>query len=66
VVSEIVHDDDVTAIQGREQHLLDIDCEPLTVDRAIENPRRLDPIVAQRGQEGCGLPVGRAGPWLST
>ena len=39
------------------ENLLDIDCEALTVDRAIENPWCVDPIVAQRGQEGRGLPV---------
>jgi hypothetical protein len=38
-------------------NLLDVNCEALPVDRAIENPRRLDPIVAQCGQEGCGFPV---------
>src|SRR5258707_3098032 len=57
VAAEIVHDDDVTGLQGREQNLLDVNCEALTVDRAIENPWGLDPIVAQCGQEGCGLPM---------
>jgi hypothetical protein len=57
VATEIVHDDDVTGLQGWEKNLLDVNCEALTVDRAIENPWCLDPIVTQCGQEGCGLPV---------
>src|ERR1700704_5240303 len=57
VAAEIVHDDYVTGLQGREQNLLDVNCEALTVDRAIENPWCLDPIAAQCGQESCGLPV---------
>jgi hypothetical protein len=57
VAAEIVHDDNVTGLQGWEENFIDVNCEALTVDRAIENPWRLDPIVAQCGQEGCGLPV---------
>jgi hypothetical protein len=51
VAAKIVHDDDVTGLHSREQNLLDADCEALTVDRAIENPRRLDPIVAQAARK---------------
>ena len=57
VAAEIVRDDNVTGLQGREENLLDVNCEALTVDRAIENPWRLGPIAAQCGQESCGLPV---------
>src|SRR6202140_5964204 len=46
-----------TEFQPHSGRHLDVDLEALTVDRAIENPRCLDPIVAQCGQEGCGLPV---------
>jgi hypothetical protein len=34
-----------------------VNCEALAVDWAIENPLRLDPIIAQRDQKRCGLPV---------
>src|ERR1700681_206054 len=57
MAAEIVHNDDVTRLQGREENSLDVNCEALTVDRAVENPWCLDPIAAQCGQEGCGLPV---------
>src|SRR5258708_3020757 len=57
VAAEIVHDDDVTGLQGREQNLLDVNCEALTVDRAIEDPWALDPILAHCAQEGFGLPI---------
>ena len=57
MASEIVHDDDVAGLQGREQNLFDVNSEALTVDRAIEDPGCLDPVVAERGQESCCLPV---------
>jgi len=57
VTAEIVQDDDVAWPQGRNQHLLDIDAEPLSVDRSIDQPGRLDAITAQGSQEGHGLPA---------
>ncbi len=40
-----------------EEDLLDVGSEALAVDRAVEDPWRIDPVVAQGGQEGRGLPV---------
>ena len=57
MTAEIVHDDDVAGMQSGAKDLLDIGGEGLAVDRAIEKPRRLDPIVPQCGEEGRGLPV---------
>ena len=57
VAAEIVHDDDVAGRQGRDQHLLDIEPEPLAVDRSIDQPWRVQAIMAQCRQEGHGLPV---------
>ena len=57
MAAEIVHDDDVTGSQSGEEDLLDVSSEGLAVDRAIENPWSLDPVLAQGGQEGRGLPV---------
>ena len=57
VAAEIVHDDDVTRLQGRDEDLLDVGSKAVAVDWAIENPWSVDPVVAQRGQEGRGLPV---------
>ena len=39
------------------ENLLDIEVEALAVDRAVDEPRRGDAIMAQGGQEGHGLPV---------
>ena len=57
VGSQIVEDDDVVALEGRDEELLDVGEKPLAVDRAVEHAGRVDAIVAQRGQEGRGLPV---------
>ena len=57
VAAEIVHDHDVAGLQGRDEDLLDVGSKAVAVDWAIENPWSVDPVVAQRGQEGRGLPV---------
>jgi hypothetical protein len=57
VTAEIVHDDDIAGLQGWEQHPLDIEPEALAVDRPLDQPGRLDAIMAQGGQEGHGLPA---------
>jgi len=55
--AEIVHDDDVARLQGRDENLVDVEAEALAVDRSLEQPWRLDPIVAQGGEEGHGRPA---------
>ena len=55
--AEIVEDDDVARPQGRYQHLLDIEPEALAVDRPVDEPGRVDAIVAQRREERHGLPA---------
>jgi hypothetical protein len=57
VTAEIVHDHDIAGTQRRKQDLLDIEAETLAIDRALEKPWRLDPVMAQGGQEGHGLPA---------
>lgn len=57
VAAQIVHDDDVAGQEGRHEELLDIGSEGLAVDRAIEDARRVDPVMAERGQEGQRLPM---------
>ena len=54
---KVVHDDDVARLERRRQGLLDIGKKALAVDGAVEDAGRGDPVVAQRGQEGGGLPV---------
>jgi hypothetical protein len=64
VGAQIVHDDDVAGFQTGNEDLFDIDQEALGVDRTVEQPRRLDPVMAERGQEGHGVPVAeRRRPW---
>ena len=63
VAAEVVQDDDVSLREGRGENLLDVEEEGFAVDRSIDHPRRIDPVMAQRGDEGQGLPmaVGRVG-----
>ena len=53
----MVHDHDVAGLEGRRQGRLDIGEEAFAVDRAVEDARGGDPVVAERGEEGRGLPV---------
>lgn len=55
--SKIVENDNVAAFERRDQELLDIGEKPFAVDRAVKQAGRLDPVVAQRCEEGRGLPV---------
>ena len=57
VAAEIVHDDDVAWAQRGDEDLLDIGSKALAVDRPLEKPWRVDPVMAQGGQEGRGLPA---------
>ena len=38
-------------------NLLDLEGEELAIDGAVDDPRRADPVVAQRRDEGHGLPM---------
>src|SRR6516165_661010 len=57
VAAKIVEDDDFTRCEGGCQHLLDVQREQLAIDGAVNDPGRADPIVAQRCNEGHGLPM---------
>lgn len=63
VRAEIVENDDIARFQGSDELGFDVGLESLAVDRAVENPWRLDAIEPQGGDEGHGLPVavGRMG-----
>jgi hypothetical protein len=56
VGAKIVEDDNVVGFESRDEELLDIGAKALAVDRTVEHAGRLDAVVAQRGQEGRGLP----------
>jgi len=55
--AEIVHDHEVAPGQGRDEHLFDVDEKAFAVDRPVEQPRCLDPVTAQRGEEGHRIPM---------
>ena len=51
VTAEVVEDHDVARLQRGDEDLLHIEAEQLAVDRAINDPWRVDPIVAQERRE---------------
>jgi len=53
----IVHDDNVAALQGRRQALPDISQEDLSIERPLNHHRCGHAIAAQRGHEGPRLPA---------
>lgn len=57
VAAEIVEDDDVALGERGHEDLLDIEGEELAVDRPVDDPRRIDTVAAQGGDEGQGFPV---------
>jgi hypothetical protein len=52
VAAEIIDDDDVAWLKGRNQELLDIGQEALTIDRPVDHTGRIDAIRSQGGKEG--------------
>ena len=56
VAAQIVEDDDIAGLEGGEQELLDIGEELLTIYGAVEEAGRVDPVTAERGQEGERAP----------
>ena|GEM_PF-1813565 len=65
---EIVKDDDVAGLEGRNQRLLNPCSKDHSVDRAIKHQRRDDAIASQSRQEGHGVPmtIGSLGHQLMT
>ena len=57
VGAQIVEDHDVARLQRRDEELFDIGVEALAVDGPIEQAGRVDAVVAQGGEESCGLPA---------
>ena len=55
--AEIVEDDDVAGLEGRDEELLDVGEEAFAVDGTVVKTGRFDPVAAQGGEEGRGLPV---------
>ena len=57
VTAEVVENDDLALCQSGRQLLLDIEGEEFAIDGAIDDPRRTDPIIAERRNERHGLPM---------
>lgn len=57
MAAQIIHDDDVSWLEGRRELLLDIGAETYAVDRPIEDTGRGKTVMAQRAQKGQGAPV---------
>ena len=57
VAAEISRHHDIAWRQCRDEELFDIGAESVAIDRAIEDAGRVDPVEAQRGDEGHGAPV---------
>jgi hypothetical protein len=57
VQGEIVEDHDVAGTQRRDEHLFDVGEEGGIVQRPVEDGWRVEPITAQGGHYGLGLPM---------
>ena len=57
VTAEIIHDDDVAAVQGRHQEVLDVGQERAAIDRAIEHAGCVDAVGAQRREKSERSPA---------
>ena len=57
VAAEIVQDNDIAGAKRRQKNLRHVGPKALAVDRPLDKPRRIDPVMAQCRQEGHGLPT---------
>jgi hypothetical protein len=57
VAAEIGEDYHVAGPQGRNQNALDILAEAMAVEGSVEHPGRLNPVMAQSGDEGEAAPM---------
>ena len=55
--AQVVEHDDIARLKGREKLLFDIGPEGVAVDGAVDHPWRIDPVDAQGGDKGHGLPM---------
>jgi hypothetical protein len=57
VRSEVVHDDDVSGLEFRDEDLIDIGLKRLAVDRSVENHRRCHSRQSERADESRRFPM---------
>lgn len=57
MAGEIVEDDDVALVEGRDEYILNVDTEEIAVDRSIDDPWSVNAIMAQCCNKGHGFPM---------
>ena len=57
MAAEIVEDDDVSWLEGRDEHFLNIEEEAFAIDRPVDQPGCGHAMLTQCRDEGGGLPV---------
>ena len=57
MAAEIVEDDDIAGLEGRDQEALNISEELLAIDRPVEDARCVDAAEPEGGDEGKGAPA---------
>jgi len=61
VGGEVAQDHDVTPVKGRGQLGFDVKVEEFLVHRPTDQPRRIQPVMAQGGDERLGVPMAERG-----
>jgi hypothetical protein len=57
VTSQVIHEDDPTGLEGRNQDLLHVSGETFAIDRSVEDAWCGEPVIAQRAHKGHGSPM---------
>ncbi len=57
VGGKVVEDDNVARLQGLGELGFDVEVEEFAIDGPADDPRRVQPVMAQGGNEGLGLSV---------
>jgi hypothetical protein len=57
VTAQIVHDHYVCRPKRRNQNRFDVEQKAFGIDGSIDEPRRIDAVVPQRGEERHGVPM---------
>lgn len=57
VAAEIIQDDDIAGSKDGQENLLDVGAKAHVADRPLDEPWRIDPVMAQGCQECHGLPA---------
>lgn len=61
VAAEVIHHDDISSAESGHEDAFDVDLECIPIHRAVDDPRRIDAIVAQGGDKSAGVPMSERG-----